>query len=62
LARYKALADLAHDFVYASEMYAKLIIDERTLPAQEQTIKPITGSLTGVAGGDKYLVHGTTYR
>ena len=58
---YEKLAALANDFIYVSKLYGKIIITERHLPYDLKTIKPITRSLGGIAGGSKYLVHGEVF-
>jgi hypothetical protein len=49
--KFRKLFHLAHDFVYCSSTYAKIIISELLLPDDEKTIKP--AEVGGVAGGSK---------
>jgi len=47
--KYKAISDLANDFVFASSLYARIIISEYELPVDQKTIKP--SHVGGIAGG-----------
>ena len=58
--KFKELAHLAHDFVYAATTYAKIIISEQCLPNSRKTIPPI--SVGGVAGGQKYLCQNIMFK
>lgn len=42
------------DFIHAATTYGKIIISEAYVPAEEKTIKPLSGR--GIAGGEKYIV------
>ena len=53
-AQWTRLAKLAHDFVYCSKTYGKIIITEYYLPESEKTIKSVIDA-GGVAGGSKYI-------
>lgn len=46
-----SLSQLADDFLYASKLYAKVIISELHVPVENKTIKP--SKIGGIAGGDK---------
>ena len=52
-AQWTKLAKLAHDFVYCSKTYGKIIITEYYLPEAEKTIKSVDAG--GVAGGSKFI-------
>ena len=52
------MADLANEFAQASKLYGKIIITEKHLPLDLKTIKPITKSIGGIAGGEKTIVNG----
>jgi tetratricopeptide (TPR) repeat protein len=54
------LIHLAHDFIYSSATYGKIIISELYLPVSQKTIRP--SSLGGVAGGEKYIVHNIIFK
>jgi hypothetical protein len=49
--RYSPLSHLAQDFIYASKLYAKVIISELYVPPEHKTIQPV--KIGGIAGGDK---------
>ena len=46
--KYRKLANIAQDFVYASESYGKIIISEHKLPLAQRTFKPV--NIGGIAG------------
>src|SRR3990167_2054175 len=52
-AKWTKLSKLAHDFVYCSKTYGKIIISEYYLPEDQKTIKSIDAG--GLAGGSKYI-------
>ena len=54
------LIHLAHDFIYSSATYGKIIISELYLPVKQKTIRPI--KLGGMAGGEKYVVHNIIFK
>ena len=58
--KFRKLASLAKDFVYAAQTYGKVIISEKYLPHQAKTIKPV--AMGGIAGGVKYVVHGILFK
>ena len=61
LPKYRRLLNLSNDFVFAAQMYGKIIISERYLPVKEKTIKP-NDRLGGVAGGEKYIHQGILFK
>lgn len=52
--KYSSLSHLAQDFIYASKLYAKVIVSELYVPPEHKTIKPV--KIGGIAGGDKVRV------
>lgn len=52
--KYGSLSHLARDFIYASKLYAKVIISELFVPTEHKTIKPV--KIGGIAGGDKVRI------
>jgi len=58
--KYNKMANLARDFVHASQIISKLIISEYYLPIKEKTIRP--QDLGGIAGGSKYICHGILFK
>ena len=58
--KFEALRDLARDFEYAAQLYARLIVSEVCLPAEKKSIKPLethSGSIN--AGGTKFICAGS---
>ena len=54
ISKFEALRDLARDFEYASQIYARLIVSEVCLPPEAKSIKPVL--MTGLgSGGAKYI-------
>jgi hypothetical protein len=58
--KFVALRNLELDFVYAAQLYGKIIISEMSLPVSLKTIKPT--SVGGIAGGEKYIVQGILFK
>ena len=58
--KYDNLGELMKSFVSTAELYGKLIISERCLASEKKTIDAC--NLGGVAGGDKFIVHGILYK
>eukprot|EP01087_Luapelamoeba_hula_P014241 TRINITY_DN4145_c0_g1_i4.p1 TRINITY_DN4145_c0_g1~~TRINITY_DN4145_c0_g1_i4.p1 ORF type:complete len:1436 (-),score=334.66 TRINITY_DN4145_c0_g1_i4:290-4597(-) len=54
------VASLGFDFVRCAETYAKIIINELSLAWEHKTIKPV--NVGGIAGGEKYVVHGIMFK
>ncbi len=50
--------DLARDFEYAAQLYARLIVSEVCLPVEMKSIKPAT-DIRGAAGGMKFICCGS---
>ena len=57
---YAELLNLNQDFIHTAKVFGKIIISEMYLPIDAKTIKPV--SVGGVAGGDKYVVHGILFK
>ena len=55
------LIRLEREFVYTSETWGRIIIEEAFFPHHKKTIKPIQSSM-GFAGGEKYIVHGILFK
>ena len=60
LGAYENLARLAEDFNDTVRTYARIIISEVYLPAEEKTVRP--SRVGGLAGGDKYVAHGILFK
>ena len=58
--KYIQMAALGRDFVSLAEVYGRIIISERCLPAQQKSIKPV--ALGGQAGGSKFIVQGILFK
>lgn len=56
--KYETLRDLARDFEYAAQLYARLIVSEVCLPAESKSVKPASRVL-GSAGGQKFICAGS---
>ena len=54
------LVHLGQDFIYAASTYGKIIISEVHLSNKHKTVRPV--KIGGVAGGDKYIVHGILFK
>ena len=54
------LTNLSLEFADTALTYGKIIISEAALPLHQKTIKP--AMLGGVAGGDKFVVHGILFK
>jgi hypothetical protein len=52
--KYGALSHLARDFIYASKLYAKVIISELCVPTEHKTIRPV--KIGGIAGGSNFRI------
>mmetsp|Transcript_7050 Transcript_7050/g.17843 ORF Transcript_7050/g.17843 Transcript_7050/m.17843 type:complete len:699 (+) Transcript_7050:175-2271(+) len=52
------LLHLCQDFIYAAEIYGRIIISERYL--KKKTIRP--KDVGGIAGGSKFIVHGILFK
>jgi hypothetical protein len=61
-AKYRGIAQLGLDFVNLAKTYGRVIISERPLPIEKKTVKPVTATLGGVAGGDKYIVRSILFK
>jgi Clustered mitochondria/Translation initiation factor eIF3 subunit 135 len=48
------LTEAYKDFIYTSQLHARVIVSELHLPEGQKTIKPVR-SLGGLAGGDKFV-------
>jgi hypothetical protein len=59
-AKFVALRNLELDFVYAAQLYGKIIISEMSLPVSLKTLKP--SSVGGIAGGEKYIAQGILFK
>ena len=59
--KFRDIALLANDFVYAAMTYAKIIVSEQALPDAAKTIPPIQ-HMGGVAGGQKFLVQNILFK
>jgi hypothetical protein len=59
-AKFETLRNLELDFVYAAQLYGKIIISELSLPVQRKTIKPV--SVGGIAGGEKYVCQNILFK
>jgi alpha-tubulin suppressor-like RCC1 family protein len=57
---YSELSALVIDFINMATTYARIIIGETFLPLEEKTIKPV--DFGGVAGGEKFIVHGILFK
>lgn len=60
LEKFAQLRNLANDFCFTAELYARIIISELYLPTSQKTIKP--SSVGGVAGGQKFVVQGILFK
>lgn len=60
LNKFAQLRNLANDFCFTAELYARIIISELYLPTSQKTIKP--SSVGGVAGGQKFIVQGILFK
>lgn len=49
----KRLCKLSQDFTYMAKIYGKIIINEKCVPVEDKTIKPV--DIGGIAGGVKYI-------
>lgn len=58
--KYLKLRELAHDFNLTAEVYAKILISELFVPANEKTIPP--SSIGGFAGGQKFICQGILFK
>jgi hypothetical protein len=56
----RALASLANNFLAVAVGYAKVIVSEAGLPANNKTIRPV--DIGGQAGGEKYLAQGILFK
>ncbi len=56
--KYENLRDLARDFEYAAQLYARLIVSEVCLPVESKSIKP-SSVIRGAAGGMKFICCGS---
>jgi Clustered mitochondria/Translation initiation factor eIF3 subunit 135 len=59
-AKYRALSELASDFVSTAKLYCRVIVNELGVPLIRRTIRPIDGF--GFAGGIKYLCSGILFK
>ena len=50
------MAEVIKNFHFNAQKYGEIIISEKFIPPAMKTIKPV--SIGGVAGGEKYVVHG----
>lgn len=51
---------LYSNFLLTARVYAKIIVEEYSLPPAEKTLKP--SSVGGIAGGDKYIAEGIFFK
>eukprot|EP01125_Pyxidicula_operculata_P001241 TRINITY_DN1115_c1_g3_i3.p1 TRINITY_DN1115_c1_g3~~TRINITY_DN1115_c1_g3_i3.p1 ORF type:complete len:317 (-),score=65.04 TRINITY_DN1115_c1_g3_i3:91-1041(-) len=59
--KFRNLANLSKDFLYAARVYGKIIISEAFLEDNsKKTIKPI--DVGGIAGGQKYICQGILFK
>ena len=58
---YDRLSRLAEDFNQTVRTYGRIIISEVHLPVEQKSIKPAS-ELGGIAGGEKYVVHGILFK
>lgn len=56
--KYEAIANLVNDFTYTARLYSHLIVSE--LYMKDKKIPPL--GIGGVAGGNKYKVHGILFK
>jgi hypothetical protein len=54
------LTNISLEFADTALTYGKIIISEASLPLHQKTLKP--ARLGGVAGGDKFVVHGILFK
>eukprot|EP01091_Cochliopodium_minus_P013456 TRINITY_DN4343_c0_g1_i3.p1 TRINITY_DN4343_c0_g1~~TRINITY_DN4343_c0_g1_i3.p1 ORF type:complete len:256 (-),score=68.36 TRINITY_DN4343_c0_g1_i3:637-1404(-) len=54
------IATITKNFQFHAKKYGEIIISEKLLPVEKKIIKPI--SLGGIAGGDKFVVHGMLFK
>ena len=59
---FERLAQVGRDFAFAARQYGRIIIAEKFLPNELKTIPPCTVSLGGIAGGEKFIVHGILFK
>lgn len=57
--QFEALRDLARDFEYAAQLYARLIVSEVCLSPEQKSIKPVKTSAGVNAGGMKFVCAGS---
>ncbi len=58
--KFEALRDLARDFEYAAQLYARLIVSEVCLAPESKSIRPIKTAAGSVnAGGTKFICAGS---
>ena len=58
--KYQRLSALYRDFCYAAKTYGRIIISEKYLPTEKQTVKPFDAG--GRAGGVKYRAQGIYFK
>ncbi|KNC55344.1 uncharacterized protein AMSG_12404 [Thecamonas trahens ATCC 50062] len=58
----QAIAQLSQELVAAATPVVKTIVNELHIPFPDKTIKPVTQSVGGMAGGDKYIRDGLFFK
>ena len=59
---FEQLSELAADFAFTARAIGRLIISEKYLAPAQKTIKPLTDTMGGSAGGEKYCVHNIVFK
>ncbi|GBG31454.1 TPR repeat-containing protein yrrB [Hondaea fermentalgiana] len=59
---FSKLSKLVRDFKHAAETYGKVIISEKHLPDELKSIQPVTNTVRGFAGGEKYIAGNIFFR
>eukprot|EP01127_Copromyxa_protea_P008596 TRINITY_DN1971_c0_g5_i1.p1 TRINITY_DN1971_c0_g5~~TRINITY_DN1971_c0_g5_i1.p1 ORF type:complete len:2199 (-),score=380.29 TRINITY_DN1971_c0_g5_i1:100-6696(-) len=62
IVKYQKLTELYKNFTEAAKMYGRIIISERHLANTKKTYAPLSLDGSGVAGGEKYMVHGIYFK
>eukprot|EP01087_Luapelamoeba_hula_P019490 TRINITY_DN6459_c0_g1_i2.p1 TRINITY_DN6459_c0_g1~~TRINITY_DN6459_c0_g1_i2.p1 ORF type:complete len:388 (-),score=29.84 TRINITY_DN6459_c0_g1_i2:685-1848(-) len=60
VAKFESQASLSRAFLFTAQQYARVIIEEFSMPNHTKTIKPI--SIGGIAGGEKFVVGGIMFK
>jgi len=54
------IAEITKEFTHLAVQYSRILVEELGLPLSQRTITPIQAG--GVAGGEKYLLHGLLFK